>query len=59
MAKTITVKEGGFVALRDFKHWIDVSKVVYFNLKHDKKENTLKIKFYDAKKKLVRPYGQK
>lgn len=55
MANLITVEEGGFVNLSDFKDVVDISKVVYYDIKL-KKDDTLLIKFYDKRKKLVRPY---
>ena len=58
MANIITVQEDGFVDLEEFKNVIDTSKVVFYSIKL-KKDNTLLLKFYDKKKKLVKPYGSK
>jgi hypothetical protein len=59
MAKTITVREGGFLLIEDFKDLVDVDKVVYYLVKYNKKDDSLLVRFYDAKRKLVRPYVKK
>jgi hypothetical protein len=58
MSKTIKVDEFGHVFLWDLRDLLDVRKIVYYSLKVNKNK-TLSLKFYDKKKKLVRPYGQK
>lgn len=52
--KTVTVEEGGFIPLEAFSDMIDTSKVEYYSLKANK-DQTLTVKFYDKKKKLVKP----
>lgn len=54
MSNIITVREGGFVYLSDFKDLLDVGKVVSYNIKPHK-DGTISIKFYDKKGKLVKP----
>ena len=58
MSKTITVKDGGYLLVEDFKDFIDVDKIAYYALKHNK-DGTLTIKFYDKKKKLIKVNEQK
>lgn len=61
MTRTTTivkVSDGGAVNLQDFKDFVDVGRVVYYSLKH-KKDGKLIVKFYDKKRRLVRPYEQK
>lgn len=54
----IKVDSDGAVNLEEFKDWLDINRVVYYNLKH-KKDGKLIIKFYDKKRKLIKLYGQK
>ena len=56
MAANIIASKDGFVHLKDFKDVIDTSKVVHYTLKHNKKDGTIKLKFYDSKKKVIKPY---
>ncbi len=53
--KTIFVDRDGFIPLDVFYDLLDTSKVSSYSLKVNK-DKTLAIKFYDSKKKLVRPY---
>lgn len=55
---TINVDKDGYVTLSDFSPYMDVSKVTYYLVKI-KKNGTIKLKFYDKNKKLVKPYGTK
>lgn len=55
MAKTIKVDKNGMVLLNDFSKLLDIDKVKFYSLTVNK-DRTLKLKFYDNKKKLVRPY---
>jgi hypothetical protein len=55
-AKTIKVDEDGGIALSSFSNWIDTSKVEFYDIEHNKNK-TITIKFYDKKKKLIKPYG--
>ena len=57
MAKRITVHPGGYLLLEDFEGLIDTNRVVFYKLK-PKKDGTLVLKFYDAKKKIIKPYGK-
>lgn len=59
MSKIITVQEGGFIYVNDFKDLLNIDRVEYYSLKHDKKEGILKVTFYDKRKKPIKPYGQK
>lgn len=54
MAKTITVQAGGFVNIEDFKEFIDINKIAYYEFKLGTNK-TITLKFYDKKKKLIRP----
>ena len=53
--KNINVNKDGLVYLSDFKDWIDIDRVEYYKFKF-KKDKTIEVKFYDKKKKLIRPY---
>jgi hypothetical protein len=57
MSKIITVNKDGSVYLKDFEKFLDISEVKFYNLKYNK-DNTITLKFYDSKKKLVRPYAK-
>lgn len=52
---TIKVNEDGVIYLENLRMFVDIDRVVYYNIKH-KKNGNLVIKLYDKKKKLVRPY---
>jgi hypothetical protein len=56
MAANIIASKDGFVYLKDFDKVLDTSKAVYYSLKHNKKDGTIKLKFYDSKKKVIKPY---
>jgi hypothetical protein len=58
MTKNITVKDGQHVSIEDFKDLVDIDRIVFYRL-NPKKDGTIHIKFYDKKKKLVRPYERK
>jgi len=55
MGKKVTVKPGGYLYLTDFADLVDVSKVVFYRFKENK-DKTLTLKFYDKKKKVIKPY---
>jgi hypothetical protein len=55
---TINVDKDGYVSIWDFSPWIDVTKVTYYKLKLTKNGKII-VKFYDKKKRLVRPYANK
>jgi hypothetical protein len=57
MAKSIKVDKDGMVMLSAFYDWLDISKVKFYNVKFNK-DGTITIKFYNSKKKLVKPYAQ-
>lgn len=54
---TIHVDKDGILMLSAFRDWIDTSKVAFYSMKLNKNK-TVSLKFYDKKKKLVKPYGQ-
>jgi hypothetical protein len=56
--KIIVVDDGGFVDIDQFKEYLDVEKIYYYVVKLNK-DKTITLKFYDKKKKLVKPYAQK
>lgn len=58
MTKIITIDKEGFVYIEEFRNIVDIDKVVFYSLK-GKKDGTIHLKFYDKKKKLVRPYERK
>ena len=58
MAKIIKVDKDGAVLLNDFSDVIDTAKVTYYSLKKNK-DGTLGLKFYNKKKKLVKPHAEK
>lgn len=58
MYKAIKVDKDGFLLLNQFDHWLDTRQVKFYCVRLNK-DKTVTIKFYDAKKKLVRPYEQK
>lgn len=58
MAKTIKVDEFGYIELSSLKEYVDINKVEFYKMKV-KKDKSIHIKFYDGKKKLVKPYGRK
>ncbi|HEY5234664.1 MAG TPA: hypothetical protein VIJ14_00680 [Rhabdochlamydiaceae bacterium] len=54
-AKTIVkTDEDGCLSLDSFRDIVDIEKVKYYTLKA--KDGALFLKFYDKKKKLVKPY---
>ncbi len=57
MNKTIKINKNGFVDIKNFEHIIDISKVKFYSLVPSN-DGTLSIKFYNSKKKLVKPYGK-
>lgn len=58
MSKTVTVSMDGFLYLNEFSNFINIDRVVFYNLKVGKNK-ALKIKFYDKNKKIIRPYATK
>ena len=54
---TITVPASGFIDIKLFEKMLDISKVVYYSL--EDKGGYLSLKFYDSKKKVVKPYAFK
>ena len=57
VSKIITVDKDGIVLLSCFRDWLDISKVEFYNMKINK-DKTITVKFYDKKKKLVKPYRE-
>jgi len=55
--KRIVVSMGGFIRIEDFSDLVDTNRVVYYKIKVNK-DKTLTVRFYDDKKKLVKPYGK-
>ena len=53
MNKIIKVRRGGFVSLKEFSDFFDISKIVTYTIKVNK-DKSVSIKFYDSEKKLVR-----
>jgi hypothetical protein len=58
MAKVIKVDKNGMVLINNFEELLDVSKVAFYSLRANK-DKTLTLKFYDNKKKLVKPYEKR
>lgn len=58
MAKIVTVDKLGRLDLEDFRELVNVDRIEFYSLKV-KKDKTLILKFYDKKKRLVKPNGQK
>ena len=56
MSITIKIPKTGFVNLSNFEKLIDISKIMYYDLTED--NGVLTLKFFDKRKKLVKPYGQ-
>lgn len=56
--KTINVDKDGFIFLSSFREWLDTSQVEFYSYKLNK-DKTITLKFYNKKKKLVKPYEQK
>lgn len=52
MKKTITVSKDGFIELEKFKDYVDISKVVYYQL--EPRGKNLILSFYDGNKKILR-----
>lgn len=59
MTKTIKTDENGSFSLEDLIDLVDINKVKYYTVKHNKKENCITLKLYDKNKKLIRPYVKK
>lgn len=55
MGKKITVSPAGYIYLSDFDNMLDIDKVVFYRFKVNK-DKTLTLKFYDKKKRLIKPY---
>ena len=53
---TITVPKSGLIPLEALEKLIDISKVMYYDVKE--KNGIVTLKFYDKNKKLVKPYGE-
>lgn len=58
--KTIKVKKDEktkeyFLDLKDFSDLFDISKIIYYELKENKKEVGFSLKFYDKNKKQIFP----
>jgi hypothetical protein len=58
MTKIITVGKDGFVYIEDFRDIVNIDIIAFYRLK-TKKDGSVVLKFYDKKKKLVRPYERK
>jgi hypothetical protein len=56
MAVNIVVRKDGCVALKHFKKVLDISKAAYYSLEYNEKDGTIELKFYDSKKKVIKPY---
>lgn len=54
----VPVDDRGGIAIESFDKLIDTDKIVYYELK-PKKDGCLIVKFYDAKKKLIKPYDSR
>ena len=54
MAKTIGINAFGFIDLYEFEDFVDIDMVHYYKFKVNK-DKTLTLKFYDKKKKLIKP----
>jgi hypothetical protein len=53
----VTVPESGFVDIKLFQKILDISKIVYYTLKH--RDGCLVLKFYDKNKRLIKPFPEK
>lgn len=53
--KTITVGKDGVILLKEFKEFIDIKKVKYYEFKKRRNSKILVLKFYDKNKKLLKP----
>jgi hypothetical protein len=58
MSKIIKVDEYGRVPLENFSDLVDIDKVEYYSIKI-KKDKSLSLKFYDKKKRVVKPNAAK
>ena len=54
MSTIVTTDKDGCLPLESFKDILDIKKVAYYTLKA--KDSTLILKFYDKKKKVIKPY---
>lgn len=53
----IKVNKDGFVKLDQFRELLNVDKVVYYKITQlELPEGSFTIRFYDKKKRIVRPY---
>lgn len=57
MSKILSVNKDGTVYLKNFEKYLDINEVKFYNLKYNK-DNSITLKFYDGKKKLVKPYAK-
>lgn len=55
--KTIVLDSEGRIMLKQFEGLIDISSVAYYSIKKNK-DKSLTLKFYDKKRKLVKPNGK-
>ena len=58
MGKTIKLDSKGRFSLKDIEDLIDTTKIEFYAVKL-KKDKTIVLKFYDKKRKLVKPNVQK
>jgi hypothetical protein len=55
---TIVVNKDGYIPLEYFKEMLDISKVAWYAIKV-RKDESLVIKFYDKRRKLIKIKGLK
>lgn len=53
--KTVMIDKDGYVDIKHFECFIDIEKVAFYKFKL-KKDGMIVLKFYDTKRKLVKPY---
>ena len=54
--KFIKADKGGLLLLKDFEDIVDTTKVQYYEWTLNKNKS-LTLKFYDSKRKLIKPYA--
>lgn len=53
---TITVPKSGIIDIKLFDKMLDISKVAWYSFK-EQKDGSLHLKFYDSKRKVIKPYA--
>lgn len=52
----VTVPKSGILDIKLFDKMLDISQIVYYSFKENR-DGTLHLKFYDNKRKVIKPYA--